>query len=210
MRRFLEKLVRSRAAKLAAAAAGSWHFWAASAFAATVAGAVIVVVFATSDSDPGHPYLKLDNDRVLLMNADINAACPIEREGYNDTKGRVTTNFWVHSTEAVPGTSYFPNIYKGYNHTYWKDDDRRLWSLISCRFGNTWKNSTGTFSATQNYLPYEATARRVNSSTSPIGTNPHFSGHVVMQCVKGAQVVSSCYPDGIGTGYFDAVNAFTG
>ena len=55
--------------------------------------------------DEGKVYRKLEGDRVLLMNDDVNKLCQVQFQGYYDTwwefGGQKAELYWVHSEEGV-------------------------------------------------------------------------------------------------------------
>lgn len=202
-------------------AVGSGRFWALTALAATVA-AVSVVLYVEFHADPNdagaYAYQKLGRERVLLMNVDNNAACPVtfESYAYNQTRAKPFLQqyeaFW---TFVERDTVSLYNL-KANSSTELRVSDNgnpgeRLWSLRNCRHGNT-HSSDADIQKVSNYLPISSTSLGINSTSTASSNKATDStaGQIVMQNTPEAEVISSCLPEGIGTVYFDAVNAFTG
>ena len=159
--------------------------------------------------DEGKVYRKLEGDRVLLMNRDDNTNCPIKFQGYADTGS--TRDFWwelLEASEVSLGNNLKPAVRSKLRTT--GAAGKVLWDLKYCRHGNTY---TGIYLTYQNYLPFSSTSCPITlPSGYPIQlkATAATAGQIVMQNTPDAQVISSCYSDGIGTIYFDCVNGFTG
>lgn len=152
----------------------------------------------------GAGYNVMDNDRILLMNNDSKLLASVTYQSYYDTNTANKT-YWVHSTEA-------PNFLaswalRGYTHTMYKKDGTRLWHLTNCRAG-----SGTAISASRNYIPWSTTAKSILDGTSTRITADTAGakkvGSIVLRNSEGACIYSPYYEEGIGTVYFDAVNAF--
>ena len=202
--------------KLAALAVGSWKFWLCSALAAGAAAAVAVFtfVFATDPEDIGtRGYRVLGSDRVLLMNRDDNSFCPIDYQGYSDTSTKNNT-YWKHVKNS---SASMYNLEASYNSVLWQKDPtggpaKPIWELINCRHGNTYPTIiTGDEPPLPygNYMSQSPTGYYYGDRTFPVEFNAD-AGQIVFRNTPEAQVVSSCYTNGIGTIYVDAVNGFTG
>ncbi len=174
------------------------------------------------------PYSKIggnygDSGRVLLMNRDVNTKCPINYQGY-DSKSKSQSTFWEFVNMDGEGLEY--NLQPSTESVLWtKNYGASLWRIVDCRHGNT--NPAGAkgvqdvngklipsnaktpvaLSQTQNYLPYAATSYSIKSSLAA-RADPSTAGQVVMRNVVDAAVYSSCFTNGIGTIYFDAVNGW--
>lgn len=159
-------------------------------------------------------YYKMGNDRVLLMNRDTNPLCTIEYQGYYDTDENAPS-YWVHTIDKSDNFLY--NLQGSYKSVLWVKNDKtgardQAWHLLNCRHGNTYP----TFEVGDeeplpfgNYFPRSSSAWWfLDDYTEAI--IPATAGQIVMQNTPAAQIVSSCYSNGIGTIYFDAVNGFTG
>ena len=216
--KLFQSLAKSRMLKLAALAAGSWKFWCGTALAAgaAVVGTILLLkaLLGAESNDEGRPYYRLTDSagigrRVLLMNRDTNPACPVDRQGYSDTA--TTQNSYWERVETKSISLY--KLKDVYHSILWvknatDGNPERTWELINCRHGNTYPTSASAALATyQNYLPFSTTSYSIDNRLLKAARGT--SGQIVMQNTNGAQVVSSCYPEGIGTVYFDAVNAFT-
>lgn len=222
---FIRKFASSRIARLLAVACGSGRFWASSALAASVvvATAVIYRVYFAEGEVGSYPYYRLvsnvgqvaasnpnPSDRILLMNSDRNAACFVDCENFNGgTTGTKTNRDWWeflnNSAVTLEGDN---NLVKG-NHFRLHEKGatgRTLWEAFYCRGGNL--NTSGTIPNIKNCLPFSSTSYRYQART--VKATQATAGTLVMQNTPEARVVSSCYADGIGTIYFDAVNGFTG
>ena len=181
------------------------------------------------------PYTKIggtngDSGRVLLMNRDTNTQCPINYQGW-DSKTKTQSTFWEFVN--TDGTDLPYNLQTGTECALWtKNFGECLWRLIDCRHGNSYpvfgkinnKNVDGVrdingnlmpttaknpvdLSRYQNYLPYSATSYSIKASLLT-RANPSTAGQIVMRNMVGATVYSSCFTNGIGTIYFDAVNGW--
>lgn len=149
-------------------------------------------------------YPVMDNDRILLMNNDAKWGAAITSQGYYDTDTSAKT-YWVHDATS-PG--FAPNLLKGTNHTLFKNDGTKLWQLVNCRAGS----GTVVGKATRNYIPWIVTAKSIIDGTTRIPVTSEGAkavGSVILRNSDEACVYSPYYEEGIGTIYFDAVNAFT-
>ena len=221
----LRRLAASRIVRLLVVAGGSWRFWAASALAAT-AVTVVAYVYTRADgsaADVGK-YVYYDlvgpktgsssnsnaTDRVLLMNADSNAKCYVDCDNLTGatTGTKTNRNWWEFlNTNKVTLTSTYGNMLPG---THFKlhakgADGKTLWEMVNCRGGNLNKVSHEYI----NRLPFvKGTAKqyKLRNVTATAAT----AGTLIMLNTDEAQVLSSCYEEGIGTVYLDAVNAYKG
>ena len=148
--------------------------------------------------------------RVLLMNDDTAPDFEIRNQGFFATNTTDST-FWEHSN-TVPLTSGYQKNYNMSNetaHILWapdSDGNRRLWTLNNCRQGNLFpKSDTTSLIAAQNYLPW-GSSTALDFDGNPSHTR-HGAGQVVMMNTNDTYIISSCYDEGIGTVYFDAVNS---
>ena len=148
--------------------------------------------------------------RVLLMNDDTASDFEIRNQGFFATNTADST-FWVH-TKTVPLSTVYQRNYNMSNetgHVLWSpgpDGNRRLWTLNNCRHGNLFrKDDAANLATTQNFLPWNSdTSRDFGDSASH---TRHGAGNVVMMNTNDTYIISSCYEEGIGTIYFDAVNS---
>ena len=179
-----------------------------------------------------------DSGRVLLMNRDTNTQCPINYQGYDTTGKNNSTFWAHLDKDADTISLYNlqkgteSTLWtKNYGARLWHLVSCRHGNTVP-EFGKvgtktvngvTDKNgnkipatatTTVELSADQNYLPYSTTSYSIKSS---LGTraNPSTEGQVVMRNMGDpnnaeacAVVYSSCFTNGIGTIYFDAVNGW--
>ncbi|MCQ2391654.1 MAG: hypothetical protein MJ240_09550 [Kiritimatiellae bacterium] len=175
---------------------------------------------AALGTDQPYSFNKLGNDRVLLMNNDNNAACAVTLQGYNDTvpsKGY----FWVHEGDPAPtsGTLGNMNLKDGTHHTYNQLVTRTnlggatlystnvLWELVNCRAGSCVYAASST-TTPRNWIPWQTTAVDIDG-TGTIAVSAYAkAGMISMQNTTDSCIYSPLYADGIGTIYFDAVNAW--
>ncbi len=180
------------------------------------------------------PYTKIggtngDSGRVLLMNRDTNTKCPIQNQGY-DIVAKGNSTFWeILDKDTIDNY----NLQSGTSSILWiKNYSDRLWHLVDCRHGNSYpkfgkinnKNVDGVkdvngviipataknpvdLDSIQNYLPYSSTSWSFLKSALN-KANASTAGQIVMRNVENATVYSSCFTNGIGTIYFDAVNGW--
>ena len=224
----LKKLVRTsegtrrgRVLSLLLVAVGSGRFWALTAAAATVA-AVSVVLYLEIHAEPGdagsYGYRTLGRERVLLMNVDNLADCPVTFESYAYNQSASIINrlryaaFWTFvERDTVNLYNLRSNASTELHVSVNGNPGERLWSLRNCRHGNT-HSSDPEFQKVSNYLPVSSTSLGIGSTSTAASNQAtdDTAGQIVMQNTPAAEVISSCYPEGIVTVYFDAVNAFTG
>ena len=161
--------------------------------------------------DVGKPYYKLGNDRVLLMNRDDNPLSPVKVQGWSDKSSSADYRWEMLASSTVSGSgSTYVNLQQEHHSRYLTKAGNRLWELINCRHGNTNpKKTKDDFSQYQNYLPYSATSYCYDDPNYTVDKMKQYAGTIVFQNTNTAQVVSSCYDEGIGTIYFDAVNGWT-
>ena len=151
-------------------------------------------------------YTLMGNDRILLMNDDTKFGAAVSSQGYYATNTTAKT-YWVHDNTA-PGLA--PNLLRGSNHTMFQQDGTRLWDLVNCRAGSGTAIG-GSSSTSRNYIPWSSTAKSIIDGTTKIPENTASAkavGSVIFRNAIGACLYSPYYEDGIGTLYFDAVNAY--
>jgi hypothetical protein len=164
----------------------------------------------------GHrPYTGLsgkdgDSGRILLMNGDTMTASRVLNQGYADT-GKTLGTYWEHIIGSEGALGF--NLKRGAESILWTKKGARLWHLMDCRHGNTFLKGETTagkgLSQQQNYLPWSKTSLDIEYGWLMLAANQSSVGQVVMRNKKDAQVVSSCFTNGVGTIYFDAVNGWT-
>ena len=168
------------------------------------------------------PYANLGDSasgRVLLMNNHIGEANhpDVDYQGWFDADNGVDTagsastpTYWHYENLAPPAVTTF-NLKDGTVAGLYASDKRRLWYLIGCRHGNTFPTETSDpLEPLQNYLPYATTySKRITEHRgNQRGATRSTVGQLVMQNTTDAVVYSSCFTNGIGTIYFDAVNGW--
>ena len=170
----------------------------------------------------GQPYSDIvgnggNSGRVLLMNNHIGEPGhpDINYQGWFDADNAgaedgSTPTYWHHENLDAPLQTGF-NLKDGMESTLYAVDGRRLWHIVSCRHGNTFpKNNKADLESLQNYLPFDDTyANRITEHDEDRPANRATTGQLVMQNTTDAVVYSSCFTNGIGTIYFDAVNGWT-
>lgn len=229
---FIRKFASARLVKLAAVFGGGWRLWAASALAASVAVATAVVyrVYFAEGEAGSYPYYKLIRnatdaaDRLLLMNRiKTSVKSPVDYDNYtgNTTGTKTARNWWEVLDDTQPLNEVSAAI-NGGSHNLADGNQIRLhakgangavlWDIAYCRVGNlNPKKTVGTGSKLESYqnaLPWSDSGYSFRNRFTT--ANQTTAGTLVMQNTPEARVVSSCYADGIGTVYFDAVNGFAG
>ena len=168
----------------------------------SVPSALLLLVFALLPCARVSAYTVMDNDRILLMNNDSKWGAAVTYQGYYNTNTNDKT-YWVHDSTS-PG--FTPNLLRGSTHTMYKKDGTRLWHLVECRAG-----SGTVVSDARNYIPWSTTAKsitNVNGAASIPTTDAKSVGSVIFRNTKDACLYSPYYREGIGTIYWDCVNAF--
>ena len=173
------------------------------------------VDFAVTDSLPmdrlqgGAPSLTASG-RVFLANDDDAPGHEVSNQSYWH-EDPAEAYFWEH-TGAHKAMSDFPNLrkYPGNVHRLNYVDETGmtnvLWRFENVIFGNTFNKTT--LEGAHCFLPWSSTGLGMSSATPKPGTRDE-SGWIVLQNNTNARVYSPCYTNGIGTIYFDAVNAYT-
>ena len=171
----------------------------------------------------GHkPYYDLKGDdvnatssgRILLMNRDDDPKGPVIDQGWADTNPAATA-FWQTLREEAPvaGVASRFNLKDGVESMLWaRGWSKRLWRLVECRHGNTFpkdddKSELAKSQSELLHLPWSKTSKRITGN-SALPIRRRDVGQIVMRNLPDAAVYSPCYEDGIGTVYFDAVNAW--
>ena len=154
----------------------------------------------------GNPTLA---GRVLLANDWGEGADAITGQSYWFTNSveDITKVYWNHWDESkVP---FAPNLLTAKMHELLSADyneelcgSKVIWHLENVRIGN-WHNEE--LLEIRNYLPQSPFSGPLREN-GQIGARDE-SAHLVMRNIKDAAIYSPCYTNGIGTIYFDAVNA---
>ena len=158
--------------------------------------------------------------RILLVNDDIGGDIgygdrePITGQGYWVTEAAEFGTYWEHSGETYTGSGSYNYIQKGRTHTlYVRDGEssegrRVVWHLVNAYIGNVYSSGRrGMFSNSMNYLPWSATSKKM-SSDELINGKTNEVANIILMNTTNACVYSSCFTNGIGTIYFDAVNGY--
>ena len=176
------------------------------------------------------PYTDLagnlgDSGRILLMNKHrISRRDVVKCQGYyyNTTDRPTSVNdpfFWDVMEYSDAGNTACPNLMKATESILWtQQHGAKLWHLLNCRHGNTMKTESDTsasFAANpmQNYLSWSPQSYSIKQAESATA-KPATVGQIVMRNIgaedseDSATVYSSCFTNGIGTIYFDAVNGW--
>ncbi len=170
----------------------------------------VTITVESPDSDlggeSGNPTL---SGRVLLANDWGDGAGAITGQSYWFTNNvdDITKVYWNHWDESkVP---FAPNLLTAKMHELLSADrneelcgSKVIWHLENVRIGN-WNN--GDPSELRNYLSQSRFSGPLREN-GQIGARDE-SAHLVMRNIKDAAIYSPCYTNGIGTIYFDAVNA---
>ncbi|MBQ6007248.1 MAG: hypothetical protein IJL17_01820 [Kiritimatiellae bacterium] len=146
----------------------------------------------------------MENDRILLMNNDSKIMASVTYQGYYNTNTNDKT-YWVHDSTS-PG--FTPNLLRGITHTMYRKDGTRLWHLDNCRAG-----SGTVISNMRNYIPWSTTAKSITNENGTASIAADAAGvkgvgSVIFRNTASACLYSPYYEEGIGTIYWDCVNAF--
>ena len=165
----------------------------------------VAIMTASPDSNlggaGGNPTLA---GRVLLANDWGMGAEAITGQDYSNTNSAKSSSYWVHE-QLVALNIRFKYMSASTRSTLMSTNaidelcgSKVIWQLDDVRIGN-WYWEGCAFDATRNYLPWSEDAL-------PNGAKSE-SSHLVVRNVQDAAIYSPCYTNGIGTIYFDAVNA---
>ena len=150
------------------------------------------------------------HDRVMLFNSDLTPGSEVTQQGFWDVDSK-TNLVWSHTAEPWTGTGDF--VQDGAFHTYREPETgATLWEFRHARIGNLFPGDEPGLAAGQNLLPWNAAfARRYDDSEKP-ANRQRYAGWLILQNVAGddpAAAYSPVYSNGVGTVYFDVVNAYT-
>lgn len=170
--------------------------------------------------------------RILLANNDGSVSGgEVYSQSYDDNEDGWGLPYWTHHEYGDPAdvsdfdsTKLFSdfNLFAGTCHEFMSGTNR-IWGLENVRFGNLFHNARyypeeeddDGLEPDQNYLPWNPKSERMlGYQGMTVDTYHRFAGTFVMQNVcddrlkRYAQICSPCYDEGIGTIYFDVVNAF--
>lgn len=151
----------------------------------------------------GNPTL---GGRVLLANDWGSGEGAITGQDYSNTNTANST-YWVHN-EVLAFSRLIPYLRVSDDSELLARESvaelcggKVIWHLDNVRIGN-WYDQECLFDHLRNYLPWSPKAL-------PNGAQSE-SSHLIMRNIKDAAIYSPCYTNGIGTIYFDAVNAVAG
>ena len=172
-------------------------------------GLEYTIDFSIVDHSP-YERLETTTGRIMLGGNDSSiTGNKITYQAYYQ-RTKTFTTFWQHTGSASTKTG---NLLAYENHTYWtKDYGEKLWYLQDVRIGNTLPTSgsgTAGLLNAQSYLPWSTPIQW--SASAGFGTaNRTHVAHMAMRNSTNSVIYSSCFTDGIGTIYFDAVNGWVG
>ena len=155
--------------------------------------------------------------RILLMNDDAADGHEIEDQGYLQTEPSETGIFWAHDGVSSLDSAVFSLLLSSTHHTLMQTDGNgvtnELWALEDCFIGNTYyvDPTTKELRLPSAYccLPWSTTGKAVTSTAETRLGLQKESSHIVMRNNTTAAVYSPIYTNGVGTLYFDIVNAMS-
>lgn len=148
--------------------------------------------------------------RVLLANDFDDGKISVINQSYWNTN-KFNDVYWIHE-----GVSKIP--FQGYlNKTTMSDLvangtlaeiclSKVIWHLKDIHIGCTYYTLGDPMVIDENYLPWSQYAKPATSSNGEVGAQFE-SSHLVMRNSLESAIYSPCYTNGVGTIYFDAVNA---
>ena len=162
---------------------------------------VFDVEIVDHDPKPIDPGDVTASGRVLLANDDANEKEPVKGQAYDRiaaADGSVNP-FWEH--DSVPSPDPALRLRPGVKHTLNLidgDETNALWTVTEAYLGSMlFTNETATLSNAWNELP-------------PVSTGALTNDHIVLRNVQDARIESQFFTNGLGTVYFDVVNACAG
>ena len=149
--------------------------------------------------------------RVLLANDDSAPdGCAVTGQSYWQSDSTAYATYWEHTEDHYVNSADFPYLRPYAKHTlYAKDSEGNavaLWTLEDVVIGSTYAPGPAARSC-DCYLPNSPTAKAISSETATAGLAEQ--GTMAMRNTKAAAILSPLYTNGVGTIYFDAVNADT-
>jgi len=152
-------------------------------------------------------------DRVMLFNSDSTPDCPVTGQGYYDVDD--DTNM-VWTSEGAAWTNAGRFVVSGTRHCYFEPNTkqtRKLWEFRHARLGNLFQQERGLTEG-MHFLPWGGYAMRFDDSEMRANSQ-RYAGTLILQNVADgvrktdpAGAYSQVFTNGIGTVYFDAVNAY--
>ena len=170
--------------------------------------------------DPDGPEGATFSGRVLTANDDTNAAHAVALQSYwrEPTDDPSSPNpYWEHNGASVPEELLGLNLQPYAGHTLNGVFDggattNVLWTLSNVYIGNMMTNDAAAsgndvvLSNRWNTLPWSPTSVAISA---PDEAFDHTEvGQLVMRNIEGAEIRSGVFTNGVGTVYFDAVNAY--
>ena len=149
-------------------------------------------------------------DRVMLFNSDLTPGSEVTLQGFWDVDSK-TNLVWSHTYEPWRGAGEF--VQDGAFHVYREPETgKALWEFRHARIGNLFQGDQPVLAPGLNLLPWNiAYAQRYDDSEKP-ANRQRYAGWLLLQNVGGddpAAAYSPVYSNGVGTVYFDVVNAYT-
>lgn len=174
--------------------------------------------------DPGGADGATISGRVLTANDDTDPSRAISLQSYWRTLETDDTlnPFWVHSDAAPPSELGGMNLLNGHSHAMRLVEDGKTneyWTLHDVYIGNMMTNDDSVADAyalsnRYNTLPWSPTSKAISTKEKweVPGTVPRSEvGQLIMRNVEQATItMNHLLTNGIGTIYFDAVNAGAG
>ncbi len=175
---------------------------------------VLGLLLSTPQRAAGVSYANIGNDRVLLMNDEKRGSKTgvISNQGYYCTNSAAGTTYWTHLPFADANGTAKRTLMQGTNHVLHAADGTVLWTLRDCRAGFIKRTLSK-----RNFLPVSSRAQSSSGEVASMkidGKTYYFDENDASACVilrngADAAIYSPYYEDGVGTIYFDAVNAMT-
>ena len=170
--------------------------------------------------DPDGPEGATFSGRVLTANDDTNAAHAVALQSYwrERTDEHPALNpYWEHNGTAVPEELAGLNLrpFAGHALKAVSADGAAtnvLWDLSNVYVGNMMTNDASVagdnavLSNRWNTLPWSPTSVAISAADVPFDHTE--VGQLLMRNVVGAEIRSGVFTNGVGTVYFDAVNAY--
>ena len=147
-----------------------------------------------------------DSGRILLMNADPRSEYSVMNQGWSARSEAGVTRWETTAGDASDGTN---NIMGGTSFELVRCPDKKvLWRLYDCRQGNTFPtNDNETLPASNCYLPPSQKTAFSITNEDVKAERRGDAGWLMMRNSTDASIYSSCFTNGIGTIYLDAVNS---
>ena len=180
-------------------------------------GAILIAAASPYDDLGGSEGDPTTSGRILLVNDYVggeNTTIVDQSYWLTDPAQSEKGSYWIHSDES--SVSFHPFVKEGavneLVHVSAVSElcgAKTIWFLDNVRIGNTYaKNTDGSLKMdpAKNFLPWSPRAKAISSKTGPMGDQSE-SAHMLFGNSTAAAIYSPCYTNGIGTIYFDAVNA---